>query len=382
MKAMIDGYAENGWQVFLLSMNTTRHYVEPAILGEIYKNITSFETVEVDNDVRPLPTLVNFLFSPEPNHADRFSHKGFRRKLVQVLQDFRPDVVQVESPYLSGYLADIRRSSKALTVLRMHNVEYQVWQRLADETTNPLKRFYLRNLAKRIKHYEERIWKKYDLLLPITHIDETMVKNTLNNAPTFTVPFGIDTARLQPPSVQEKWVAYHIGAMDWLPNREGIEWFINDVWPVVRKKTPEFEFYFAGRNMPEDLRNISIPGVHGEGEVPDAAEFIADKKILIVPIQSGGGIRVKILEAMAAGKIVVSTAVGMQGIEAKNGEHYIEVNTAGDFSDAISRCLTDTQWAEKIAEKGRLLIQSGYDAGRIAGNLSDALITRLQGPPS
>lgn len=373
MKAMVDGYQQNGWEVFLLSMNTTRHYVSPDVLAGIYNNIAAFETVEVDNSVRLLPTLSNFFFSSEPNHAARFRNAIFREKLIEVLGAFRPDVVQAESPYLSVYLPDIKRDSQALTVLRMHNIEYQVWDRLAAETKNPLKRIYLRNLAARIKRFEEKAWAEYDLLIPITRYDENIARSALKNPQIFTVPFGININNPPVATQPEKWVGYHIGAMDWLPNVEGIRWFITEVWPQLRQTVPDFEFYFAGRKMPEELKKINIQGVHCMGEVPDAGLFIADKKILIVPLRSGGGIRVKILEAMAAGKIVISTGVGMQGIEAVNGEHYLEANTGDEFVKSIKWCMDNREKSENIGHRGSLLIKNMYDATALASKLSEVV---------
>lgn len=373
MKAMVDGYQQNGWEVFLLSMNTTRHYVSPDVLAGIYNNIAAFETVEVDNSVRLLPTLSNFFFSSEPNHAARFRSATFRKKLVEVLEAFKPDVVQAESPYLSVCLQDIKRDFHVFTVLRMHNIEYQVWDRLAAETKNPLKRLYLRNLTGRIKRFEEKAWAEYDLLLPITRYDENVVRSTLTNVQVYTVPFGININTLDAAAQPEKWVGYHIGAMDWLPNAEGIRWFIAEVWPQLRQTVPDFEFYFAGRKMPDELKETSMPGLYCMGEVPDAGVFIADKKILIVPLRSGGGIRVKILEAMAVGKIVISTGVGMQGIEAVNGEHYLEANTADEFVKAIKWCLDNREKADNIGHRGSLLIKNMYDATALALKLSEVV---------
>lgn len=379
MKAMVDGYMQNGWEVFLLSMNTTRHYVHRGVLARIYRDVAAFETVDVDNNVRLLPTLSNFFFSSEPNHAVRFRNAGFRKKLVEVLRAFKPDVVQAESPYLSVYLPDIKRNPNVFTILRMHNIEYQVWDRLAAETMNPLKRIYLRNLAARIKRFEEKAWAEYDLLLPITRYDENVARSTLKNPQIFTVPFGININN-QPVATQpEKWVGYHIGAMDWLPNVEGMRWFITDVWPQLKQSIPAFEFYFAGRKMPEELKKINIQGVHCVGEVPDAGLFIADKKILIVPLRSGGGIRVKILEALAVGKIVISTGVGMQGIDAVNGEHYLEANTADEFITAIKWCLDNREEAENISQRGSLLVKKMYDAGALASKLSEVVLSRMKG---
>lgn len=378
MKAVVDGYKQNGWEVFLLSMNTTRHYVHPDVLAGIYKDIAAFETVDVNNNVRLLPTLSNFFFSSEPNHAARFRHIGFRKKLVEALDNFRPDVVQAESPYLSVYLPDIQRYANVFTVLRMHNIEYQVWNRLAAETKNPLKRVYLRNLAARIKRFEEKAWAGYDVLLPITRYDEEVVISTLHSPQVYTVPFGININNRPVVAQPGNWVGYHIGAMDWLPNVEGIRWFIAEVWPRLRQTVPDFEFYFAGRNMPDEFKKIDIPGVHCMGEVPDAGLFIADKKILIVPIRSGGGIRVKILEALAVGKIVISTGVGMQGIDAVNGQHYLEANTPDEFVTAIKWCLDNREEAENIGHRGSLLVKTMYNAGTLASKLSEVLLSRLK----
>jgi glycosyltransferase involved in cell wall biosynthesis len=141
----------------------------------------------------------------------------------------------------------------------------------------------------------------------------------------------------------------------------------------VLKVEPQFEFYFAGRNMPEEFKNIDIKGVHCMDEVPDADAFISDKKILIVPLRSGGGIRVKILEAMAAGKIVITTGVGIKGIEAKPGEHYLRAHKAEDFVKAIKWCLDNKGKAEMLANNARKLIADKYDHRSIMLGIGEKL---------
>src|SRR5690606_11254742 len=105
-----------------------------------------------------------------------------------------------------------------------------------------------------------------------------------------TIPFGVDSEKIREKTGKEKWVGYHIGAMDWRPNVEAIKWFLEVVWPDLSKAVPDFKFYFAGRNMPGAFEKYEQDGVVCAGEVPDAKAFISDKKVLIVPIQSGGGI--------------------------------------------------------------------------------------------
>lgn len=373
MKAMIDGYKANGWQVFLLSMNTSRHHLSQDVLDRLYKDIAGFETVEVDNRVKLISTLRNFLFSKEPEHAARFRNFAYGQKLIEVISSFQPNVIQVESVFLSTYLPLINKEADAYTVLRLHNIEYQVWQRLAGETAYPLKKVYLRSLAKRIKAFEERVWGMFDLLLPITEADSQIVQDVLPDAERYVVPFGIDVSKLNRHSAHERWEAYHIGAMDWLPNREGVDWFLDAVWPQLHLQIPELRFSFAGRNMPSSYMDIQIDGVTCMGEVADAGLFIADKKILIVPISSGGGIRVKILEAMAIGKVVVSTAIGMQGIEAVDKVHYLKADTAEEFVAAIKWCVEHKEQASRIGENASELVANKYNSAFIAAGLSAKL---------
>jgi len=359
MRAMIEGYYKAGWEVQLLTMNTLRHPVSEAELKKAYAYI-KVDSFSVDNRLKPLATFKNFLFSSQPNHAERFFHPAFAAKLEEVIKEFKPEAVQLESIYLATYLPQIKSNGNPVTILRLHNVEYQVWQRLAVQVTNPFKRFYLKNLAERIKKFEKKIWQQFDLLVPITEEDAAIVKREGIKTETVVIPFGIDTDSTIVNRNKEQWAAYHIGAMDWLPNVEAIDWFLKEVWPAVQKMHPELKFYFAGRNMPEKLKEINIPNAVCAGEVPDADAFIADKKILIVPLKAGGGIRVKILEAMAKGKIIISTAVGMQGIEAVPGIHYLLAETSAEFVDAISWVLEHKTDAEAIAGNATRLIKAKY----------------------
>ena len=369
MHAMIEGYHREGWQVYLLCMNTSRHFVAHDQLAKLYTNLNAFEWVDIDNRVRKLGVIKNYIFSKEPEHAKRFFKASFREKLAQVCTDFQPDVVQVESVFLTPYLPTIKSNCDAITVLRMHNVEYQIWQSLSKKYRNRIKQFYLDSLAKRIRNFERGAWRSYDLLLPITDKDATQV-NKLEDANAMVVaPFSVDISKIKPANPNEKWVGYHIGAMDWMPNNEGMHWFLDKAWPAIHKAIPRFEFYFAGRDMPDDFKKLSIPGVHCMDEVPSADDFIADKKILIVPIWSGGGIRVKILEAMAATKVVITTATGIRGIDAKPGEHFMQVQKPADFARAVTWCLENQSAAEAMAEKACDLIKRKYEHGKVMQNV-------------
>ena len=359
MDAMIRGYHEAGFEVHVLAMNTSRHVVEEDVLKRLYPQIKSFQWVAVDNSLSASGILKNLLFSRRPEHADRFRSKDFQSKLQELLQRVQPDIIQLESPFLASYLPQIRKS-KALLIYRMHNIEGQIWSRLASQAAG-LKKLYLYGLAERIYSYERQLWKDADLLLPITETDaETVVKSGINT-PFVVAPFGIQTPDSIESVPQDFIKIYHIGAMDWLPNSEGIRWFLDEVWPTLHASAPALQFHFAGRAMPEAFfKNLPL-GAFCDGMVKDAAAFVSDKHILIVPIQSGGGIRVKILEAMSRGKLVVGTSIGMQGIDAQNGIHYLKADTVDEFLKQLQWANQSPEKAADIASAGQKLILEHYN---------------------
>jgi glycosyltransferase involved in cell wall biosynthesis len=361
MDAMIRGYQQAGWQVHLLAMNTTRHFVTADLLGSRYTDLAGFYTVTVDNNISTLRILKNLLFSREPEHIDRFRSKAFEEKLTEILKRIHPDVVQLESPFLASYIPLIRQIIATRIVYRAHNIEEQIWSRLAGESKG-LKRIYLNILAKRMSRSEAALWQHADLILPITEADAAIIRGHGTNTPIITAPFGIKTSRTDIDLPPSPFRVYHIGAMDWLPNQEALSWFLKEVWPLLHQRAPDIEFHFAGRGMPSSFGENLPEGVFCHHEVPDAKAFIADKHMLAVPLRSGSGIRVKTLEAMAAGKLVVSTDIGMQGIEAIPDLHYLRADTAALFADLIVWAAAHRENAEAITHRAQRLIREHYDA--------------------
>ena len=377
MDAMIRGYQQAGWQVYLLAMNTSRHEVEAATWGKLYPEIAAFHTVAVDNAVTTAGILKNLLLSRKPEHVDRFRSPAYTQALIGLLTKIHPDVVQLESPFLGSCIADIRKfAPAAIVAYRMHNVEGQIWGRLAAETTG-IKRHYLHLLATRITRYERRLWAEVDLILPITSTDATIVRNSGITSPVELAPYGITITDRVVGVSGDIFKFYHIGAMDWLPNAEAIRWFLDEVWPGLHAQAPELSFHFAGRNMPEAFFRNLPEAAFCEGEVPDAATFVAAQGVLVVPLRSGGGVRIKILEAMAAGKLVISTEVGMQGIDARAGRDYLRAESAQDFIDAGIWVLEHPAEAAVTAASGQELVLNAYEAravmARIVHNLESMI---------
>jgi glycosyltransferase involved in cell wall biosynthesis len=188
--------------------------------------------------------------------------------------------------------------------------------------------------------------------------------------PIHPFPAGIDTEILKPsdePLNTNSW--YHIGSLEWMPNREALEWFLSDIWPSLKSNHPDLEFYVAGKKMPDSVKNIRENGVFMLGEVDSATEFIADKGVCIVPLLSGSGIRIKILEAMSAGKVVISTSIGAQGIDYEDGKSILIANTADEFSAALSQLEQDENFARGVAVNARELILEKYSNQSVVNQL-------------
>jgi len=159
--------------------------------------------------------------------------------------------------------------------------------------------------------------------------------------------------------------------MDWMPNQDAINWFLNSVWGKINEKHPAVKLYLAGINMPVWLKELRQVNVIVEGEVPDSQKFINSKSIMIVPLKSGGGMRVKIIEGMALGKTIITTSIGSEGIAYEDGKDVIVANTADEYLIAIDKCLTDKKFCDSIGNNARKLVEQKYDNFVICTKLSD-----------
>ncbi|MBL7754138.1 MAG: glycosyltransferase [Chitinophagaceae bacterium] len=371
MNQMLEGLLDAGASVTLLAMNTARHWVEPETLPSVYNRLQQMETVYINNSINPFSAFLN-LFTDKSYNISRFINKDFAQQLRKMLQAQEYDLILFESIYTSPYLWIAREHSNALCACRVHNIEHQIWQHLCDNEQSFLKKKYLRLLTSRLKNYEIDILKKFDLLLPIS-VKEVPFLEELKAGSIWHVPFGVDATPLQTDIDQDPNTCYHIGSMDWAPNVEGIEWFLNEVWDHIKASFPEVTFYVAGKNMPARILSKRSPQTEVVGEVDDFIAFSLSKNILIVPLRSGAGIRVKILEAMALGKPIVATSMAMEGIPAQHDKDVLIANTPDEFKQALIRCFQDTGFAQQLGSNARDFVLLNFDKQQVYSALYEQL---------
>lgn len=367
MNSITQGLLEAGCEVRVLTVETDKHPLRRESIGEDYLQRTRVEAVYVDLRIKAASALLAMLCG-ESYHVKRFISDDFAQALKRVLEEETFDVVHVESIFLTPYVPLIRRHTQAPVILRAHNVEHMIWRRVAQSTRNPLKRWYLKHLSLTLRAYELEHINDYDGVVCITQNDADRFRAEGCRRPLVAIPFGIEPEGLDHVEAEPNSL-FHIGAMDWLPNQEGVEWLLEKVWPVVHRQVPQARLYLAGRKMPERWMKADIEGVSVVGEVDDAMYFIGSKQINVVPLLSGSGIRVKIIEAMSVGKTVITTSVGAQGIECTDGVDILIANTPEEFAAQIGRCLADKEFADGIGAAASRLIASQYAVDKVTGQL-------------
>ncbi len=371
-------FAELGCSVSLLAMNTRKHWVDTRHLSPTLDFYSRMETVMVDNRIKPLQALRN-LFCSTSYHIERFIEPRFSEALVGILQKEPFDVVQLETLYLAPYIPVIRRHSNALIAMRAHNVEHEIWERVAVNSP-PLKRRYLQHITPRLKAYETAHLNQYDLMVSISARDLTHFQAMGLQKPGVIAPIGVDCRAYEPDrtSFTRPLSLSFIGSLDWMPNVEGLRWFLDQVWkPLLSRRFPSLELHIAGRNTPAWLTNLRLPGVQVHGEVPSAPEFINRHSVMVVPLLSGGGMRAKALEGMALGKVVLSTTLGMEGIDAVDREHCLVADSPEAFDQAITWCTQQGHQLERLGERARALCEQRYDNIAIAHALADTYRRQL-----
>ncbi len=336
--------------------------------SKLFYEKTNYSFVNIDNRVKPFDAFIN-LFQKESYNISRFVTKEFEAELEKILNESRFDVIQFETLFTTPYLATARKLSNAKMVYRSHNIEHLIWERRAEITKNPLKKWYLNLLAKKLKDFETEIVNNFDSIVSISEIDEETQKKYLNpKVKTTTIPIGFDIADNKPVQPEELSF-FFIGALDWAPNEQGLKWFLENVWESVYKQFPDNKFYVAGRNIPNELYKWGRKNVEICGEVPSSREFIGNHSIMIVPLFFGSGIRVKIAEAMSLGKTIISTNIGAEGILCKNYKEILFANTKEEFIQMITHCIENPSLVQSISEYAFQFAKGNFECRSLARRL-------------
>ncbi|MEZ4886115.1 MAG: glycosyltransferase family 4 protein [Chitinophagales bacterium] len=370
IRTITKGLYEAGHEVTVLTIATYKHPFDKEKLPNSLQQIAHFDSTFVNTNISSIAAFVN-LFSSKSYSIQRFYNTDFEAQIIDYLQQTDFDVVHLEGVYLATYIPAIRQNCKAPIVMRAHNLEFEIWERLAAEQTNPLKWWYMTLLAKRMKKFELDSLQLYDGLVPISVVDERQWKDFGFSKPCWTMAGSID---LKDYPLAEKTIVdvpsvFFIGSLDWMPNIEGLQWFFGEVWSQVIEVFPDLQCFIAGRNAPDWFLKQQIPNVVFVGEVPNAVEFMQSKGAMICPLFSGSGMRIKIIEAMALAKPIVATSIAAEGINCSSGENILMADLPKAFAGALLKCVESEIFAGKIGENAREFVVREHDTRELIEGL-------------
>lgn len=360
----IYGYHQQGCQVSVLAFNTSKHFV--AELPHELTSIANWQLVPLDNKVTIGQAFLNLLGN-QSYHMQRFYSIAYERKLIGLLQHQQFDTIVCETIFMAQYIDVIRKYSKAKIVLRQHNVEHQIWQTMAATETNWFKKWYYQLLATRLKKAEQAILNKADGVASMTQNDSLVFKQMGCILPIHNAPLGIDDTYLKRDTQIKpaSFSFFHIGSMEWQPNKEGVNWLLKNVWPQVVAYNPEAQLHLAGRKLSAQANLPFTQQVIVDGEVNDAYAYMEQYQIMLVPLFSGSGIRVKIVEGMALGKVIVSTSLGAQGIPYTHGQNIMIADTADEFYQCMVQLINNQELCNVISKQARSLALEAFSQSKI-----------------
>jgi polysaccharide biosynthesis protein PslH len=292
-----------------------------------------------------------------------------QRALDRFLGKEKFQVIQIAYPSM-GYF---HFASDAVRVLDAANVEYDVHRRVAESSNSRLRRFWAGYEYRKLYPQELAICNNQDALLLTSQRDSDLLHKDIPTVAKYVIPNGVDTAyfRSTEESVLEDSIVF-TGAINYFPNTDGVEYFITEVLPLIRKEIPEAKFYVVGQFPPESVRRLASEHVIVTGLVPDVRPFVQRAAVYVVPLRMGGGTRLKVLEALAMKRPVVTTSIGCEGIDVTNEDSVLVADDPQAFAEATIRLLKDRRLRQKLAARGCDVVRAKYDWEVIGGMLQSA----------
>ena len=344
-----------------LCLATQKHPFKAENYPNSLKENVSISSRFVETKIRVLPALKNLIQGKSYN-ISRFDSPDFHLDLSAKLSAENFTHVVLESLYLTPYISTIRKHSKAKIIVRTHNVEHQIWEQYAANTSNPIKKWYLKRLASAMKTAEISNLNTVDLLATISNTDAETFRNLGIKTPRVTIPVAMEVHSKKTTFSSDS--IFFLGSMNWQPNSEAVDWLVSSIFPALKKVIPEVRLNLAGSFMNGKFPSDKNAGIINHGFVENSTDFMLTKGILVLPIQSGSGVRMKLLEALSLGIPVVTTAIGAQGINDFSTVYCAE--TEEEFVAKIAELLLSTEKQLLLGQKAFEYVAENYSISTIS----------------
>jgi len=314
------------------------------------------------------------LLQRDPFSAAAYDTPRFREAVRRTAEGGGFDLLHCE---LTPFAHLAREAARIPLVIDAHNVEAILLERMAEVVENPLKKIAVRMQARKMDRFEREHYPAFDLVCCVSDIDRAALVQRYGLANVDVVPNGVDIDALRPRDEPPKpGSLLFTGSLDWRPNQDALAYFLKEILAVLRARDPSITFTAAGRRPPEWLRSLvaGTPGAALLADVPDMREPLARAALIVVPLRIGGGSRLKILDAFAMGKAVVSTSLGAEGLDVVDGEDLVLADDPAGFAGAALALLRDRERAASLGRAGRALVEARYSWRAIGRRLSDLWI--------
>lgn len=313
------------------------------------------------------------LLKCKPYSLERFHVPSMQDKVSQHLEKGETDVIVSDSIYA---LANVPKTGVPI-VLNTHNVEYAIYDRYTTVESSLIKRKYAGIEKRLLKGAEQRSCCRAAIVLTCSAVDRELLTALCSERGVYVVPNVVDIEHYESSHCNGSSagpVLLFQGSMDWYPNRDAVEHFVRNIFPKVRERFPEVKFIVAGRNPPAHFvaEFTRFQGVEFTGTVPDMRPYLDSATLVVVPLRVGGGTRIKILEACAAGKAVVSTTVGAEGLNLQNGTEIVLADSPSAFAEEVTSLLTDRQKAKSVAAAAKAVVVGQYSQHALVESLRRA----------
>jgi len=314
-------------------------------------------------------TLFSAFFKRQPITVARYNVPAYREKLRELLSAETFDLVHYEMFHIAQFYLD----TDLPRVLSQQNVDSAIWRRLQGETSNLFYKFAYWTQQIAFQRYERVISPQFDAVTCTSDIDAAVFQHHCAEGVVKVIPNGVDVTHYSPDFTSEAPAhLIYIGSMDWYPNEDAVSFFVEEVLPQIQNSVPDAKFSIVGGNPSARVQKLrDREGVVVTGRVSEIKPYFAEATVFVVPLRIGSGTRLKILEAMAMGKAVVSTTVGAEGLALRDGKEIFIADEPKTFADAVIRLITDSSLRQEIGENGRARVEQDYDWRNIGKKLLD-----------
>lgn len=353
-----------------------------AELSRFCQSVEFFELWPKKSPLHMAAGLALAALSPEPFSVLAQRNRRLSERIAGICRGpDRPDVVHLDTIALAPYA---KQCHGVPVVLGHHNIESQLMLRRAEHEPGALRRAYVGLQARRLRRFEARTCVQFPVNVVVSQADAALLRQICPGVAVEVVPNGVDTEYFHPRRGAESPALVFTGGMNMFANRDAVEWFLETVWPIIKSRRPDTRFFAIGQRPSPKVVGIAAADstVEAPGHVEDVRDWVEQAAIYVVPMRVGGGTRLKVVDAMAQGKAIVSTSLGAEGIEGDDGQHFVLADTADDFAERVIDLLDRPEERLRLGEAARRRAVSHYSWPLLGERLATAYDRAVSGAPS